>query len=66
MNAPESGKAPPRAAIIALTVLADIAGTVLIVWVLPLSWTTRIIVVAVWLSVTNSASRLYLRRLSSR
>jgi hypothetical protein len=51
-----------RSTVIGLTLAADVVGSTLIVFVLPAAWSTRVILVAVWLAVTNAASRLYLRR----
>ena len=45
-----------------LTLLADVVGCVLIVFVLPLAWTTRLVLVAVYLGVVNFASRAVLGR----
>jgi hypothetical protein len=53
---------PSRSTVIGLTLAADVVGSTLIVFVLPAAWSTRVILVAVWLAVTNAASRLYLRR----
>ena len=41
---------------------ADVLGALLIVIVVPLAWSTRLIVLAVYLGVVNALSRLYLRR----
>lgn len=41
---------------------ADLLGALLIVFVVPLAWSTRLIVLAVYLGVVNALSRLYLRR----
>jgi hypothetical protein len=65
MKAPSVGTTPSRATVIALTLVADLAGVAVIVWALPLSWSTRIVLVAVWLGATSSASRLYQRRAGS-
>jgi hypothetical protein len=53
---------PSRNAILALTVAADVLGALLIVFVVPLAWSTGLIVLAVYLGVVNALSRLYLRR----
>jgi hypothetical protein len=53
---------PSRNAILALTMAADVLGALLIVFVVPLAWSTSLIVLAVYLAVVNALSRLYLRR----
>lgn len=53
---------PNRNTILAVTMAADVLGALLIVFVVPLVWSTRLIVLAVYLGVVNALSRLYLRR----
>lgn len=53
---------PSRNTILGLTMAADVLGALLIVFVVPLAWSTRLIVLAVYLGVVNALSRLYLRR----
>jgi hypothetical protein len=55
-------RSPSRNTILALTLAADVLGALLIVFVVPLAWSTRLIVLAVYLGVVNALSRLYLRR----
>lgn len=45
-----------------LTMLAEIAGTILIVAVLPFAWSTRLVLVAVYLGLAQFVSRAFLRR----
>jgi hypothetical protein len=45
-----------------LTLLADVVGCVLIAFVLPFAWTTRLVLVAVYLGAVNFLSRSLLRR----
>jgi UPF0716 family protein affecting phage T7 exclusion len=45
-----------------LTLLAEIAGTIVIVTVLPFSWSVRLVLVAAFLGVVHYASLAYLRR----
>ena len=56
---------PTRNRIIALTLVADLVGFVLFGFVLPLAWSTRIVMLAIYLGVVNAASRLYQRRASA-
>ena len=57
--------APPRrpsqSQILLLTLAADVIGAVVIVAVLPLAWSTRLIVLAVYLMLVNGASRAWSR-----
>ena len=55
-------KPPSRNAILALTMAADVLGALLIVFVVPLAWSTRLVVLAIYLGLVNALSRLYLRR----
>ena len=48
-----------------LTLLADVVGCILIVFVLPVAWTTRLVLVAVYLGAVNLSSRALLRRSES-
>ena len=59
---PDGPSGPSRTKIIALTLLADVVGCVLIVFVLPFAWTTRLVLVAVYLGLVNFASRSFLGR----
>jgi hypothetical protein len=45
-----------------LTLLAEVVGAVLIVAVLPFSWSVRLVLVAVYLGVVHYTSLAYLRR----
>jgi purine-cytosine permease-like protein len=45
-----------------LTMLAEVAGAILIVAVLPFSWSVRLVLVAVYLGGVHYASLAYLRR----
>jgi hypothetical protein len=45
-----------------LTLAADVVGVVLIAFVLPLAWSTSIVVLAICLVAVNTLSRLYQRR----
>ena len=45
-----------------LTLLAEAVGAVVIVAVLPLAWATRVVLVAVWLTIAHVISRVLLRR----
>jgi hypothetical protein len=55
---------PTRNMIIALTLVADVAGFVLIGFVLPVASSTSIVILVVYLVLVNALSRLYLRRIS--
>jgi hypothetical protein len=46
----------------ALTFLAEVAGTILIVLFAPFAWTTRLVVIAVYLGVVHYTSLAILRR----
>jgi hypothetical protein len=59
--APEQPKRPDRGTILALTFLAEVAGTIVIVLFAPFDWTTRLIVVAVYLGVVHYTSLAILR-----
>jgi hypothetical protein len=45
-----------------LTMLAEIAGSVMIVALLPFAWSVRIVLLAVYLGAAHYASLAYLRR----
>jgi hypothetical protein len=62
MSPPTPKKPLGRTAILLLTMAADIVGIILIVFVLPLAWTTRLIVLAIYLTAVNAVSRLCQRR----
>jgi hypothetical protein len=55
---------PTKKTIIALTLVADIIGFVLIGFVLPVTGTTRIVILVIYLGLVNAVSRLYQRRAS--
>ena len=59
---PEHPNAPSRSKIMALTLLAEVVGAVLIVAVLPFTWSVRVALVAVYLGAAHYASLAYLRR----
>ena len=44
------------------TMVAEVVGTVLIVFVLPLAWGIRLVLVALFLGLAHLASRAVLRR----
>jgi uncharacterized protein YhhL (DUF1145 family) len=48
--------------VIALTLVADVVGFVLIGLVLPLASSTRIVILVAYLVLVNAVSRLYQRR----
>lgn len=58
---PEQPKRPDRGTIKALTFLTEVVGTILIVAFAPLAWSTRLIVIAVYLGVVHSTSLAILR-----
>ena len=51
-----------RNRIIAMTLVADVVGFVLIGLVLPLASSTRIVILVAYLVLVNAVSRLYQRR----
>ena len=53
---------PTRSRIIALTLVADVVGFVLFGFLLPLAWSTRIVILVAYLVLVNAVSRLYQRR----
>jgi hypothetical protein len=64
MDAPPPERRPGlgRTRIMLLTMVAEVVGVILIVAVPPLSWSLRLVLIAVWVVLMNAASRLYLRR----
>jgi hypothetical protein len=46
----------------ALTMLAEVAGSIVIVALLPFAWSVRIVLLALYLGVAHYASLAYLRR----
>jgi hypothetical protein len=64
MNAPppERRNGLGRTRIMLLTMVAEVVGVVLIVAVPPLSWSVRLVLIAVYVVAMNAASRFYLRR----
>jgi hypothetical protein len=59
--APDPPRRPSQSRILGLTLLADVVGALVIVGVLPLSWSTRVIGLAVYLTLVNVASRAFSR-----
>ena len=64
MNAPppERANGLGRTQILLLTMVVEVVGVILIAAVLPVAWSTRLVLIAVYVVITNAVSRLYLKR----
>jgi hypothetical protein len=58
---PDPPRRPSQTQILLITLAADIVGAVVIVFALPLSWSTRVIALAIYLMLVNGISRAYSR-----
>jgi multisubunit Na+/H+ antiporter MnhG subunit len=59
---PERGNGLGRTQIMLLTMVAEVVGVIVIAFALPFAWSTRLVVIAAYVLITNTASRMYLRR----
>ena len=59
---PDEPTGMSRTKIMLATMVAEVVGTVLIVFVLPFAWGTRLVLVALFLGLAHFASRAVLRR----
>jgi hypothetical protein len=51
-----------RTQILLLTMAVEVIGVLVIAFAVPVAWSTRLVVIAVYVLLANAASRLYLGR----
>ncbi len=59
---PEPARRLGRTQILLLTMAVEVIGVILIAAFLPIAWSTRLVVIAVYVVLANAASQMYLRR----
>jgi hypothetical protein len=59
---PEPARGLSRTQLLLLTMAVEVVGVIVIALALPVAWSTRLVVIAIYVLIANAASRLYLRR----